>query len=189
LRLSRVNRSDGSNENLQIFIDASWADINKDDLGNTSGTSTGDTKSWSDGIAEALAPVLEDRPGSVHSKENVVHMAAEIINHLPTGTAIVKALVNGRIESALIRLPLVADAKEKYRGHAKTFLLEHSPLALPIVEADKVISDRHEWIRAQGAKLIAPKPAAPDTPKSFRVSGERWAKNPQRKGGKPPEKK
>ena len=114
-------------------------------------------------------------------------MAAEVINHLPTGSAIVKALVNGRIESALIRLPLVADAKEKYQGYARTYLLEHSPLALPIAEADKVISDRHEWIRAQGATLIAPKPAAADTPKSFRVPGERWANNPQRKGGKPPE--
>ena len=89
------------------------------------------------------------------------NMAAEVINHLPTGTAIVKALVNGRIESALIRLPLVADAKEKCQGHARTYLLEHSPLALPITEADKVITDRLEWIKAQGAKLIAPKPAAP----------------------------
>ena len=155
-------------------------------IGNTSGTSVGDTKSWSDGLAEALAPIMEDRPGSVHSKENVVHMAAEVINHLPTGTAIVKALVNGRIESALIRLPLVADAKEKYRGYARSYLLEHSPLAVPIAEADKVIAGRHEWIRAQGAKLIAPKPA-PDAPKTFRVSGERWTNNPQRKGGKPPE--
>jgi hypothetical protein len=57
---------------------------------------------------------------------------------------------------------------------------------VPIAEADKVISGRHEWIRAQGAKLIAPKPA-PDAPKTFRVSGERWTNNPQRKGGKPPE--
>src|ERR1017187_8472321 len=52
-------------------------------VGDTTGTSVGDTKSWSDGLAEALAPILEDRPGSVHSKENVTHMAAEVINHLP----------------------------------------------------------------------------------------------------------
>jgi len=115
-------------------------------------------------------------------------MAAEVINHLPTGTAIVKALVNGRIESALIRLPLVADAKEKYQGHARTHLLEHSPLALPVAEADKGnFRPARNGSERRGATLIAPKPAAPDTPKSFRVPGERWAKNPQRKGEKPPE--
>lgn len=137
-------------------------------IGNTNGTSVGDTKSWSDGLAEALAPVLEDRPGSVHSKENVVHMAAEVINHLPTGTAIVKALVNGRIESALIRLPLVADAKEKYHGYARTYLLEHSPLALPSSQADQVIEERHEWLKAQGANL-AGLAEEPDTAAGFRI--------------------
>jgi hypothetical protein len=137
-------------------------------IGHTSGTSTGDTKSWSDGLAETLAPILEDRPGSVHSKENVVHMAAEVINHLPTGTAIVKALVNGRIESALIRLPLVADAKEKYEGYARSFLLEHSPLALPCTQVDQVIQERHEWLKAQGANL-AGLAEEPDTAAGFRI--------------------
>lgn len=137
-------------------------------IGNTSGTSVGDTKSWSEGLAETLAPILEDRPGSVHSKENVVHMAAEVINNLPTGTAIVKALVNGRIESALIRLPLIADAKEQYQGHARTYLLEHSPLALLISEADRVIQERQEWLKAEGAKL-AGLPEEPDTSAGFRI--------------------
>ncbi len=137
-------------------------------IGDTSGRSVGDTKSWSDGLAEALAPVLEDRPGSVHSKENVVHMAAEVINHLPTGTAIVKALVNGRIESALIRLPLVADAKEKYVGFARSYLLEHSPLALPSYDADQLIQERHEWLKAQGANLVG-LPEEPDTAAGFRI--------------------
>src|ERR1700737_4535815 len=47
------------------------------------------------------------------------------------------------IESALIRLPLVADAKEKYEGYARSYLLEQSPLALPSSEADQMIHVRH----------------------------------------------
>ena len=36
-------------------------------------------------------------------------MAAELINNLPTGTAIVKALVGNKIESAVVRLPRIDD--------------------------------------------------------------------------------
>jgi hypothetical protein len=137
-------------------------------IGTTGGTSVANAKNWSDGISEALAPILEDRPGSVHSKENLVHMAAELINHLPTGTAVVKASVNGRIESALVRLPLVADAKEKYEGHARSYLLEQSPLAVPSSEADQIIHERHQWLKAEGANL-AGLPEEPDTSAGFRI--------------------
>jgi hypothetical protein len=136
--------------------------------GTTSGTSIADTKNWSEGVSESLVPVLEDRSGAVHSKENVVHVAAETINHLLTGTAVVKALVNGRIESALVRLPLVADSKEKYEGYARSYLLEQSPLALPSSEADQIIHERHEWLKAEGANL-AGLPEEPATPGGFRV--------------------
>jgi hypothetical protein len=145
--------------------------------GTTTGTSVANTTNWSDEVSEALAPVLEERPGSVHSRENVVHLAAEVINHLPTGTAIVKALINGRIESALVRLPLVADAKEKYEGYARSYLLEHSPLAVPSSEADQIIHERHEWLKAEGANL-AGLPEEPDTPAGFRIPA------PKRRRGK-----
>jgi hypothetical protein len=136
-------------------------------VGHTSGTSVGNTKNWSGGITEALAPVMEERPASVHSRENVVHLAAEVINHLPTGTAIVKALVNGQIESTLLRLPLVADSKEKYEGFARSVLLERSPLALPISQADQVIEERHAWLKAQAAALA--ELDEPDTAAGFRI--------------------
>lgn len=153
-------------------------------IGATTNKATGRSTSRTAGVAESLAPIMRDMPTGVHSLQTVTHMAAEAINELPIGTAIVKTRIGGRVESAIVRIPLLVDPKEEYPGYAKAYLLERSPLALPIAEADKVISDRHEWLRAQGAALIAPKPAAPDTPKSFRVSGERWANNPQRKEGK-----
>jgi hypothetical protein len=168
-----------------------WATSNQEGsstaIGTTTGKATGRSTTWTAGVAESLAPIIRDLPTAVHSLQTVMHMAAEAINELPIGTAIVKTRINGHVESAIVRIPLLVDPKEKYPGYAKAYLLERSPLALPIIEADRLIADRHDWIKAQGAKLIAPEPAPPDTPKSFRVSGERWAKNPQRKGGEPPE--
>jgi hypothetical protein len=185
------SESHGTNESVARSRGNNWNTA----VGNTAGTgratttgiTTGTNTQNSAGFSETMVPILEDRPGAVHSMENVVHIAAEAINHLQTGYAIVKAMVGNRIEQALIRIPWVEDSGEAFPGAAREYLLCHTPAAISINEADQVIADRHKWIRAQGAKLIAPKPAAPNTPKSFRVSGERWANNPQRKGGKPPE--
>ena len=131
-------------------------------VGHTAGTTATDTAQWTKGTSETLAPVLKDLPMSVHSKENVIHMAAELINQLPTGTAIVKALVNSRIESALVRLPLAADSKEQYEGYAKAWLLERMPKALPIAEADRLIQERHEQLKMEGLKLV-------EEPETFRI--------------------
>jgi hypothetical protein len=134
-------------------------------VGHTAGTTASDTAQWTKGTNETLAPVLKDLPMSVHSKENVPHMAAELISELPTGTAIVKALVNGRIESALVRLPLAADSKEQCEGYAKAWLLERMPKALPIADADRLIQERHEQLKMEGLKLV-------EEPESFRIKVE-----------------
>ena len=168
-----------------------WATSNQEGSsigsGTTTNKATGRNTSWSAGVAESLAPIMKDLPTAVHSLQTVAHMAAEAINELPIGTAIVKTRSNGRVESAIVRIPLLVDPKEKYPGYAKAYLIERSPQALPIAEADKLIADRQEWVIAQGAKLLVSKPTGIDATKSFRVSGKRWAKNPQRKGETPPE--
>ena len=147
-------------------------------VGNTAGSSTGTSDTWSTGFTESLVPIMEDRTGAVHSKENVVHMAAEVINNLPTGTAIVKALVGGKIESALVALPYIDDPRERVEGAAKAHLLSATPNALPGSEVDKIIAARREWLRAKGATVIAelrkslPEPVEP---KTFRVPAPKTA--------------
>jgi hypothetical protein len=141
-------------------------------VGNTAGTSTGKSETWSTGFTESLVPIMENRPGAVHSKENVVHMAAEVINNLPTGTAIVKALVGGKIEAAVVQLPRIDDPPERVEGAAKALLLAKTPNALPGIEVDKIIAARREWLRAQGATAIAGLRKLPPEltePKSYRV--------------------
>ena len=135
-------------------------------VGSTVGSTNSRSANWTSSVSETLAPMLKDLPAAVHSKENVSHLAAEAINQLPTGTAIVKALVNGRIESAIVRVPLVGDAKEKVEGYAKGWLLDRMPLALPHAKADQLIQERHEWLRSEGLNLID----EPESPGDFRVA-------------------
>lgn len=52
----------------------------------------------------------------------------------------------------MLRLPLVADAKEKYEGYARNLLLERSPLALPNSEADQVIHERAQMAESPAGK-------------------------------------
>jgi hypothetical protein len=115
---------------------------------------------------EAYRSVYADLPAAVHSKQNVIYMAAELINNLPTGTAIVKALVGNRIESAVVRLPRIDDPSGTPEDHrsVRAQLLAKTPTALPAGEANKIITDRREWLKAQGAKLVA----LPPKPKTFR---------------------
>jgi hypothetical protein len=135
--------------------------------------------SQSGGWGEAYRAVYADLPSAVHSKENVVHMAAEVINNLPTGTAIVKALVGNRIESAVVRLPRIDDPSgtPEHQQQVRTKLLAKSPAALPAAEATKIIEDRREWLKAQGAKLLAP----PAEPKTYRQPLKAKAKRPPRR--------
>jgi hypothetical protein len=135
--------------------------------------------SQSGGWGEAYRAVYADLPTAVHSKENVVHMAAEVINNLPTGTAIVKALVGNRIESAVVRFPRIDDPSgtPQHQQQVRIELLAKSPFALPAAEATKIIEDRREWLKAQGAKLLAP----PAEPKSYRQPLKAKSKRPPKR--------
>jgi len=151
---------------------SNWATTNQTGssigVGDTTGISTGISKTRSSGFSESLAPIMEDRAGAVHSKENIVHMAAEVITHLPTGTALVKSLVGNRVDTAVVRLPFVNDAPEPSVGHAYRQLLEQTPSAQPSTEVDLQIAQRHEWIKTQAADAVVI-PHEPETPREFRV--------------------
>jgi hypothetical protein len=136
------------------------------------------------GWGEAYRALYADLPTAVHSKENVVHMAAEVINNLPTGTAIVKALVGNRIESAMVRLPRIDDPSgtPQRQQQVRTELLAKSPFALPAAEATKIIEDRREWLKAQGAKLLVP-PAEPKTYRQPLKAKSKRAPKQQQDGG------
>jgi hypothetical protein len=156
-------------------------------VGSSRSQSTGRSTQQSAGVTETLVPIMANIPGSVHDLAKVTHMAAEFLNELPIGTAVVKSRINGRVVSTVVKIPKPVDYPELYPGAAKERLLNYSPLALPVDVVDREIADRHLWIKSEGAKTITPRaPAASAEPKTCRVSGERWLKNPERKKGRKP---
>jgi hypothetical protein len=124
-------------------------------VGKSRSTGISEQSGHSAGWSETYRAVYANLPSAVHSKENVVHRAAETINKLPTGVAVVKALVGGNVESALVLLPPAADAPGK--GSVEDFIAA-TPTALPNAAADKLIADRREWLKAEAARLIEPLP-------------------------------
>jgi hypothetical protein len=124
-------------------------------LGKSSSTGTTEQSGHTAGWNESYRSAYADLPSAVHSKENVIHRAAETINKLPTGVAVVKALVGGTVESALVQLPPVADAPGK--GSLEDFIAA-TPTALANAAADKLIADRREWLRGEAARLVEPLP-------------------------------
>jgi len=125
-------------------------------VGKSTSTGTSEQSGQTSGWSETYRPLYADLPGAVHSKENVIHRAAEVINKLPTGVALVKALIAGNVESALVQLPRVADAPQG-KGSAEHFIAS-TPTALPNAEVDKLIADRREWLKAEAARLLEPLP-------------------------------
>jgi hypothetical protein len=129
-----------------------------------------DSTSRQQGEGESLQPILRDLPTTVHSLENVKHMAAELISKLPTGTVIVKALVNGKVESGLLRVPRVDDEPMPITSDTKADLIAQTPSALPVGNINAMICERRDWLKAQGATLIAASNMAAAEPKTFRVA-------------------
>lgn len=71
--------------------------------------SEGETLGESDsrGLSESLEPILEDRPGSVHGKDNVLYMAAQTLRSLPTGHALLNYVgAQGMVATRLVVPPV-----------------------------------------------------------------------------------
>jgi hypothetical protein len=164
-----------------------WATSSQHSMGDAVGSSSNQSRarsaSLSTGLSESLAPIMANLPGAVHDLQKVTHMAAEFLNELPVGTAAIKTRSGGQVITAVVKFPEPRDYAEAYPGAAKEKMLELSPAAIPIEVADRAIVDRHLQLKAAAVKMRAPK-ETPE-PKSFRVSGSRWANNPERKGGDP----
>ena len=108
-----------------------------DSLGysTSSGHSTSSSSTFSDskGQSEALAPILAEMPTSVHSLENVRHMAISRLRGIPPRNAVVKAFNSPTFEIATITVdePLVASVNvEKFKHE----VFSSSPYTLPADE-------------------------------------------------------
>ncbi len=128
--------------------------------GQTSGSST------TQGTSEALEPILEDRPSSVHSRENVLYMAAQALRSLPTGAAFVSYVGRRGLVASHLAVPRVAEYPLTNDGFEalRKELLARSPSALPADMAEALVEERERSFLTLG------NPADDDDdPDSFRV--------------------
>ncbi len=128
----------------------------------TSGSSSG--LAYSQGYSEALIPIMALRPGGVHSKENMLYQAAQILRSLPTGQCIINYVGPNGLETAMVKIPYRASIPLSDEAFAKlrTAVFEVSPSALPIEEAEAHLRVRRQHLLATTATIDV-------EPETFRV--------------------
>jgi len=141
----------------------------------TRSISEGDTtgESESRGWSEALEPILEDRPSSVHGKDNALYMAAQTLRNLPTGSAFLNYVGRSGMVACLLRVPPVKTNPLTTGAFAslRERLLAVSPAAIPAALAQAQIDERER-------RFLAFTPPAMDDavePEHFRVPARQGA--------------
>ncbi len=137
------------------------------------------------GVQEAFEPLYEDRPGSVHSLENVRFMGAQILCNLTAGRAAI-SFVDG---NGMRRGSLTVANVEGYTVPPAEFerlrerVFGASPSATPVAEAIENIAARRKALVEAAAKAIAP--PEPASPAAYRTKKERPVKRefPRRSHG------
>jgi hypothetical protein len=127
----------------------------------TSGSSSG--LAHSRGYSEALIPIMALRPGGVHSKENVLYQAAQMLRSLPTGRCVISYVGPHGLETAMLKIPYRATVPLSDEAFAKlrTRVFEASPSAQPTQEAEAHLHKRRRRLLATTAIDVEPE--------SFRV--------------------
>ncbi len=157
-------------------------------VGTTSGTTISDGYSHgraeSHGASEGLEPIYQDLPSAVHSYQNALYFAAQKLRSLTAGEAFVSFVDETGLQSARIQVPLIRPVPISDRTFSaiRNLIFSRSPSAIETAAATAVLEEREQKLFADAQMLLQPR-KEPE-PREFRVSGERWAKNPQRKGGK-----
>lgn len=139
--------------------------------GITTGNSIGLGQSTSTGWSEAMVPILEKRPGGVHSKENVLYRAAQTLRSLPTGTCFINWVDRNGMQNALLRVPQLSAIAIPEEAFAKLrcAVFDASPSAIPTQEAQNRLADRRRRLlgAAHAQRLV--KADVPE-PATFRVA-------------------
>jgi hypothetical protein len=125
------------------------------------------------GEQEAFKPILEEQPSAVHSKENVLYMAAQALRSLKTGRAFVNFVGPQGMEASLLTVPNVRTcAVSAAQFHeVRKEILNASPSALPVAEARAHVEARERELLAK----IANERAA-EEPTTFRTKKKRAPK-------------
>jgi hypothetical protein len=135
--------------------------------GETRGTA------WTEGTQEAFESIFEDRPGAVHSIENLRYMAAQVLRNLTAGRAALSFVDAGGMKSAALTVANVESCAlpsaefDELRGR----VLDASPSAIPLAAALAKIATRKAALVQAAGQLRGAEESAP--PAAFRTKKER----------------
>jgi hypothetical protein len=113
-------------------------------LGSSSGLA------HSQGYSEALLPIMALRPGGVHSKENILYQAAQMLRSLPTGRCVINYVGPNGLETAMLKIPYreTVPLSDETFAKLRTAIFETSPSALPTEEAEAHLRNRRQRLLA-----------------------------------------
>ncbi len=130
------------------------------------GETTGESESR--GSSEALEPILEDRPSSVHGKENVLYMAAQTLRTLPTGHAFLNYVGRHGMVASFLVVPPIKDVpitNDAFNALRERFLSQ-SAAAIPAALARTLVDERERAF----LEFTQQKATQEPEPESFRVT-------------------
>jgi hypothetical protein len=106
------------------------------------------------GTTEAFEPMYADLPNAMHSKENVLYMAAQTLRNLPTGRAFINYVGQSGMVPVLLTVPRISELPLSDEDFAllRERILSRSIAATPIAEALSIVSDREQLLLDERAK-------------------------------------
>jgi hypothetical protein len=128
------------------------------------------TTSRAEGVSEGLEPVFAELPSAVHSFENTLYYAAQMLRSLPAGQAFMHFVDAEGMKSARVQVPLVRQitvTNERF-AQLRAHILERSVFTLRTENATRAIGER-EWVLFKEARLLKDKASELAEPQNFRV--------------------
>ena len=156
----------------------------------TTGTAT--TESYSRGHAETrgasegLEPLYENLPSAVHSYQNALYFAAQMLRTLSAGEAFASFVDRGGLHSVRLNVPRVKSlpVKPETFTRIRTLLFSRSPSAIEMESANAQLQERENELQIAAHKQPEPN-LDPTEPENFRVSAPSNRKG-QRRSRKQP---
>ncbi len=135
---------------------------------STESHSHGHSESY--GASEGLEPIYQDLPSAVHSYDNVLYFAAQMLRSLTAGEAFVSFVDDTGMRSGRIRVPLAKPlpVSDTTFTAIRTLLFSRSPSALEAPAAAALLEENEKQLIADARALLEPA-SEPIASREFRV--------------------
>lgn len=142
-----ISESTGSSEGQTTNPDTNSVSLSEGSSeGSTTGTTHSSSHTTSRGRHEALQSVFEERYGSVHSLENMMHMAAARLVNQPRRKAIVKVPGHHSAQITVREVKPTIATEERIAKFTKD-VLEASAYTTPLLQVQEEITTRYEKLK------------------------------------------